>query len=140
MKRRCDFVSNSSSSSFIVDDQEKIKFNETFGGPNKFTSIKDFKQAEITLRDSIRTALQDYCKSLDIHSIDSLSEYTYLDDCLGNFSWILKSLDDTIKDLEDINKRSDGTIIEELRYITEPVDRDDAYTRGFDSGLWKGDL
>lgn len=136
MKIRSDFVSNSSSSSFIVYGNSGIEYcNKHFGGV-EYYKVKDLRMQNIILRDSINAAIQNYCSALKIDSNWCVND-SHLN---GQFIWDLKnqieSIDNFIKHIDEVF----GKDIPDDVYVTSPIDRDDACERDFYNSCWETDL
>ena len=123
MKLRLGFVSNSSSSSFIIkNEKDEQRFKEVF--PNK--AIIPLSH----IKDSFHKIL---------HIIGNLEQYLDSTQFEGDFQFLLRTLEkEYIKEdfdamLEEVNKQADVK-------ITAPVDRDIAYERGIDLPVFEGDL
>ena len=118
MKIRNGFVSNSSSSSFIVKEEDlhiiqKANIN--------FVKVQDMLKDFEILEKSITNIETKYVNNL----------YDVFDDIRYNFAEIR----DTIFKLKGILSKYGENI-----YITESYDRDYAYHLGFDFEVYKGDL
>ena len=132
MKIRTDFVSNSSSSSFIISDEAtKTRFIELF--PNhKLFSVNEL-----------------------VYKFNDMLEKTnesqaHLEKCIGdrymsgrmfdNLFYDIDSLRDTLT--ETLNRLKEINVDPKLdsAYISEPVDRDRAYMLNFYAPLFEGDL
>ncbi len=118
MKTRQGFVSNSSSSSFIIDEADtKIFINYDI----KFIKVSD-------LIEKIKVIID---KAPDNYTPVYLDYYTLKESGLEEYSFL------------DGDARS---VIEELKhkpldkYITEPYDRDMAFEANFNFELFEGDL
>ena len=117
---RNDFVSNSSSSSFIMHENEKDDFHKHLGDNYKLFNLKTIKDEFIKLKQKIELAKNEFVDQtgLDEDSFQSIFEATYygLSNCLQCC---------------DENKNY---------LISEPIDRDRAYELGYDQCIFKGDL
>jgi hypothetical protein len=132
MKIRTDFVSNSSSSSFIVNEHNKSIFEQCFPG-RKLIDLNDI-----------------IVKLINMHSFMT-EQYESLERIVGERYYSGKMFDDIFYDIESL-KTSLQENIEYLQqiqhehdcysevYITEPIDRDRAYMLNFKAELFKGDL
>ena len=135
MKKRNDFVSNSSSSSFIMHENEKDDFYNHLGNNYKLFKLKTIKDELINLKAKITSAKLDFINQtgLDDDSFRSIFEATYygLDNCLGG-------CDENIKDIDEWFATENDRCTDYL--ISEPVDRDHAYELGYHQCVFKGDL
>lgn len=135
MKKRTDFVSNSSSTSFILSGQDDIdEFTSCFSRNKCFIKISKLKEALIQFKESLDAAVKKYCETLNINDTD----FHYLDDDLID-GVIYKKLDidDLIREIDGVIGNSENG---ENLYITEPVDRDIAYDMSYTNQVWRNDL
>ena len=116
MKNRNGFVSNSSSSSFIVKKEDKLKAKE-FG--LQLVSVKDIK-AKLAKIDQKKKEIAQIQKDLG-----DMGLYFMRED-YGYTSYSVHYLE--MAGLEDED------------YITEPFDRDEAYMAGIKFNVFEGDL
>ena len=117
MKKRSGFVSNSSSSSFILKNQNEIEiFRNTFG------DVPIFNVGE--LRQHLKKILDDV-EAIKKKFNDS---FYFLEENL-----ICDTFNST-EILQDLDGVSDDA------YITDAVDRDEAYNRGYVGDTFRGDL
>lgn len=135
MKTRNDFVSNSSSSSFIMPENEKDVFYSHLGHSYKLFKLKTIKDEFIKLKEKIASAKLEFIKQtgLDEDSFRSIFEASYygLDNCLGG-------CDDNIKDIDEWFATENDRSTDYL--ISEPIDRDHAYEMRYYGSVFKGDL
>ena len=132
MKIRTDFVSNSSSSSFIIcDESTKQKFKECFPLHNMFNI-----DILIEKLSNMLESISEKCNELE----DIVGEKYYSGKVFDNVFYdadsLKTSLEEEIKDLILIKNRYENKDV----YITEPVDRDRAYELHFNAEVFKGDL
>lgn len=132
MIMRNDFVSNSSSTSFIVHENEKDDFYKHLGNNYKLFNLKTIKDEFIKLKQKIELAKNEFVNQtgLDEDSFSKIFEATYygLNNCL-------ECCDENI---EEIDTGTENKY--EYYLISEPIDRDRAYELGYDQCVFKGDL
>lgn len=132
MKIRNDFVSNSSSSSFIISDEAtKTRFIELF--PNH--KLCNVNVLVYKLNDMLEK-MNESQTFLEKYAGDRYISGKVFDDIFYNIDSLRDTLTETLNELKEINvdPKSDST------YITEPVDRDRAYMLNFHAPLFRGDL
>lgn len=132
MKTRTDFVSNSSSSSFIVTEHNKSNFEQCF--PNG--RLIDINEVITRLVD-MRNSITEQYNQLETVVGDKYGSGQMFDDIFYNIDSLKTSLQENIEDLQQIQHEyyCDSEV-----YITEPIDRDRAYRLNFNAELFKGDL
>ena len=128
---RNDFVSNSSSSSFIMHENEKDDFHKHLGDNYKLFKLKTIKDELIKLKAKITSAKLEFVNQtgLDEDSFQSIFESTYY-----GLSNCLQCCHENIEDIDTFIDK-DGDYL-----ISEPVDRDRAYELGYNQYVFKGDL
>lgn len=128
---RNDFVSNSSSSSFIMHENEKDDFHKHLGDNYKLFKLKTIKDELINLIAKITSAKLDFINQtgLDEDSFQKIFETTYY-----GLSNCLQCCHENIEDIDTFIDK-DGDYL-----ISEPVDRDRAYELGYNQYVFKGDL
>lgn len=129
---RNDFVSNSSSSSFIMHENEKDVFYSHLGHSYKLFKLKTIKDELINLKAKITSAKLEFINQtgLDIDSFQKIFEATYygLNNCL-------ECCDENIEEIDTCTENKDEDYL-----ISEPIDRDRAYELRYDQCVFKGDL
>ena len=133
MKNRNDFVSNSSSSSFIMPENEKDVFYSHLGHSYKLFKLKTIKDELVKLKEKIKLARVEFAvqTGLDEDSFRTIFEATFN----GMYS-INECIDENIEEIDDALKEYDNKDC----FISEPIDRDWAYTMNYNRYLFKGDL
>ena len=128
---RNDFVSNSSSSSFIMHENEKDDFHKHLRDNYKLFKLKTIKDELINLIAKITSAKLDFINQtgLDEDSFQKIFEATYY-----GLSNCLQCCHENIEDIDTFIDK-DGDYL-----ISEPVDRDRAYELGYNQYVFKGDL
>ena len=132
MKIRTDFVSNSSSSSFIVNEHNKAIFEECFPG-RKLIDLNDI----IVKLINMNSFMTEQYESLERIVGDKYGSGQMFDDIFYSIDSLKTILEENIEDLKQIQYEHDG---DSEIYITEPIDRDQAYMLNFNAELFKGDL
>lgn len=129
---RNDFVSNSSSSSFIMYENEKDDFYKHLGNNYKLFNLKTIKNEFIKLKQKIELAKLEFVKKtgLDENSFQSIFEATYY-----GLSNCLQCCHENIEDIDTFIENKDRDYL-----ISEPIDRDRAYELGYNQYVFKGDL
>lgn len=135
MKIRNDFVSNSSSSSFIMHENEKDDFYNHLGNNYKLFKLKTIKDELINLKAKITSAKLEFINQtgLDEDSFQKIFEATYF-----GLSNCLQCCDENVEDIDEWFATENDRRTDYL--ITEPVDRDRAYEMGYNGSVFKGDL
>ena len=128
---RNDFVSNSSSSSFIMHENEKDDFHKHLGDNYKLFKLKTIKDELINLIAKITSAKLEFINQtgLDEDSFQKIFETTYY-----GLSNCLQCCHENIEDIDTFIDK-DGDYL-----ISEPIDRDRAYELGYNQYVFKGDL
>jgi hypothetical protein len=132
MKIRTDFVSNSSSSSFIVNEHNKSDFERCF--PNgRLIDINEVITRLVGMYNSI-TEQYNQLETVVGDKYDSGKMFAHI---FYDIESLKTSLQENIEDLQQIQHEyyCDSEV-----YITEPIDRDRAYRLNFNAELFKGDL
>ena len=133
MKNRNDFVSNSSSSSFIMPENEKDVFYSHLGHSYKLFKLKTIRDELVKLKEKIKLARVEFATQtgLDEDSLQKIFEATYygLSNCLECCDENIEEIDDALKEYDNKNC-----------FISEPIDRDWAYRMNYNGYLFKGDL
>ena len=135
MKTRNDFVSNSSSSSFIMHENEKDDFHNHLGHNYKLFKLKTIKDELVKLKEKIKLARVEFTvqTGLDDDSFQKIFEATYY-----GLSNCLECCDENIKEIDEEFATENDRCTDYL--ITEPIDRDHAYEMRYDGSVFKGDL
>lgn len=133
MKNRNDFVSNSSSSSFIMPENEKDVFYSHLGHSYKLFKLKTIRDELVKLKEKIKLARVEFAvqTGLDEDSFRTIFEATFN----GMYS-INECIDENIEEIDDALKEYDNKDC----FISEPIDRDWAYEMNYNGYLFKGDL
>lgn len=133
MKNRNDFVSNSSSSSFIMPENEKDVFYSHLGHSYKLFKLKTIRDELVKLKEKIKLARVEFAvqTGLDEDSFRTIFEATFN----GMYS-INECIDENIEEIDDALKEYDNKDC----FISEPIDRDRAYEMNYNGYLFKGDL
>ena len=132
MKIRTDFVSNSSSSSFIITEHNKSDFERCF--PNgKLINLNDI----IVKLINMNSFMTEQYESLERIVGDKYYSGKMFDDIFYDIDSLKTTLEENIEDLKQIQYEHDG---DSEVYISEPIDRDRAYRLNFNAELFKGDL
>ena len=128
MNVRTDFVSNSSSTSFIITQKNAKEFEECFPKYKKY-SISTIKNEFNKLKDFLTSFRENFEKNTE------MSEYIQ-QSLFSDTYYTIHNLIETINEeiLDDMSE------LENNDYITEPIDRDYAYNMGWNSSIYKGDL
>jgi methanogenic corrinoid protein MtbC1 len=129
---RKDFVSNSSSSSFIIcDESTKQKFKECFPSYNMFSI-----DIIIEKLSSMSESISEKCNELKDIVGDKYDSGKIFANVFYDADLFKSSLKEDIEDLKYIKEQYENKDV----YITEPVDRDRAYELNFTAEVFKGDL
>ena len=132
MKIRTDFVSNSSSSSFIIcDESTKQKFKECFPSHNMFNIDIIIEK----LSNMLESISEKYTELEDIVGEKYYSGRVF-DNIFYDADSLKTSLEEEIKELKNIKNQHENEDV----YITKPVNRDRAYDLNFSAEIFKGDL
>jgi hypothetical protein len=131
MKIRTDFVSNSSSSSFIVNEHNKSIFEQCFPG-RKLINLNDII---VKLINMYKFITEQY-ESLERIVGDKYGSGKMFHDIFYDIDSLRDTLTETLNMLKEINVNPEL----DSAYITEPVDRDRAYMLNFHAPLFEGDL
>ena len=124
---RNDFVSNSSSTSFILNKDDK-EFEKLFPKYKKYSWLK-VKNEFQKLKDCL-TSFQE-----NVKNNIGMDEYIYQTLFSESYYGIINLISDINNEIMDMHELQDEDV-----YITEPVDRDYAYTMGYENTIFKGDL
>ena len=132
MKTRNDFVSNSSSSSFVMLEDEKDSFYSHLGHSYKLFKLKTIKDELFNLKAKITSLKLEFINQtgLDEDSFQKLFEATYY-----GLSNCLECCDENIADIDSSIENKDEDYL-----ISEPIDRDHAYEMRYNGMVFKGDL
>lgn len=131
MKTRNDFVSNSSSTSFILkNDEDKSRYQKAFYN-HKIISVKQL----IDLFTKVKNNLDSSFKDLENIAGDRYNEGRMFEGTFNCLEDTMNSIKEDLENLQEISKSGDEV------YITEPTDRDYAYERCIsDLDSFAGDL
>jgi len=139
---RSDFVSNSSSTSFIVHTKRIDEINKLFPHYHvQFLNANAYKRSLETLRSKIEDAINEFTKTNKVNEDDYGDSYL----CPYGALYELRECCSTIGNkLNDVEKTISGCLNEgetgEEYWITSPIDRDEACEQNFYAAEFEGDL
>lgn len=125
MKTRKGFVSNSSSSSFIIKEKDK-ELAESFG--INLISVKFLIELYSSYKEKVEKVASDLASEKNFNSLPYFLSEDFL--MLFDDSYLASRLS-SLKEIEAENPRS---------FISEPFDRDEAYTKNIVFDVFEGDL